>query len=458
MKFCRNGKRQLADTFDLVIQGGFIASPGGVAIGDIGVKDGRIAGFGGANTLSGARTIDARGLHVLPGVIDTQVHFREPGSEHKEDLATGAAAAAMGGVVGVFEMPNTNPATDNVAALKDKLDRAAGRMWVDHAFYVGATDRNLDDLGALELEQGCSGVKIFMGSSTGGLLLEDDANLVKALANGRRRVAVHAEDEPRLRERKKLAEEAGHPRAHPVWRDELTALRATQRLISAARKTGRRVHVLHITTADEMRYLADQKDIATVETTTNHLTLAAPDCYDRLGALAQMNPPVRDESHRQAIWQAINDGVVDILGSDHAPHTREEKDGVYPATPSGMPGVQTLVPVMLTHVNNGLTSLERFVDLVCHGPNRAFGIVGKGRIAKGYDADFTIVDMNADWEITDDWIQSRCGWTPYAGFRASAKPVATIIRGEDVMRDFELIGAPAGKPMRFIDTLQRQDA
>lgn len=443
----------MAEQFDLVVCGGDIVSPGGVATGDIGVTNGRIAGFGGANTLSGARRIDAKGLHVLPGVIDTQVHFREPGGEQKEDLATGAAAAAMGGVVGVFEMPNTNPATDNAAALKDKLDRAAGRMWVDHAFYVGATDRNLDALGELELEQGCSGVKIFMGSSTGGLLLEDDANLLKALANGRRRVAVHAEDEPRLRERKALAEAAGHPRAHPVWRDEQTALKATQRLVEAARATGRRVHVLHITTADEMRFLAEHKDIATVETTPNHLTLTAPDCYERLGTRAQMNPPVRDAEHQAAIWQAINDGVVDILGSDHAPHTLEEKAGTYPATPSGMPGVQTLVPVMLTHANNGLTTLARFVDLVCHGPNRAFGIVGKGRIARGYDADFTIVDLSADWEITDDWIESRCGWTPYAGFRASARPVATVIRGHDVMRDGALIGAPAGRPMRFLDTL-----
>lgn len=447
----------MAEHFDLVIAGGAVVTPGGVAVGDIGVAGGRIAGFGAAGALDGDRRMDAKGLHVLPGVIDTQVHFREPGGEQKEDLATGAAAAAMGGVTGVFEMPNTNPSTDNVAALQDKFDRAAGRMWVEHAFYVGATDRNLDALGDLELSPGCSGVKIFMGSSTGGLLLEDDANLVKALANGRRRVAVHAEDEPRLRERKALAEAAGHPRAHPEWRDVETALKATHRLIAAARQTARRVHVLHITTGDELRFLADHKDIATVETTPNHLTLTAPDCYDRLGTKAQMNPPVRDAAHQQAIWRAINDGVVDILGSDHAPHTLEEKAGAYPNTPSGMPGVQTLVTVMLTHVNNGLLTLERFVDLVSHGPNRAFGIVGKGRIAKGYDADFTIVDMNARWEITDDWIQSRCGWTPYAGFQASAKPVATVIRGADVMRDGELIGAPAGRPMRFHEALTPKD-
>jgi len=448
----------LADTFELVVSGGTVVTPGGADLADVGVAGGRIAAIAAPNTLSGGRTIDAAGLHVLPGVIDTQVHFREPGGEHKEDLATGAAAAAMGGVVGVFEMPNTNPATDSREALKDKLDRAAGRMWVDHAFYVGATDRNLDALAALEQEPGACGVKIFMGSSTGGLLLEDDANLVTALANGRRRVAIHAEDEPRLRERKAIAERAGHPRAHPEWRDELTALTATKRLIAAARKTARRVHVLHVTTSDEMAYLAGHKDIATVETTPNHLTLAAPDCYDRLGTRAQMNPPVRDARHQAAIWRAINDGTVDILGSDHAPHTLEEKGRDYPATPSGMPGVQTLVPVMLTHVNDGKTTLDRFVDLVCHGPNRAFGIANKGRLAIGYDADFTIVDMKADWEITDDWIASRCGWTPYHGFRASARPVATIIRGMDVMRDGALVGDPAGRPMRFHDTLKAGDS
>lgn len=434
-----------------------MVTPGGEEIGDIGVNAGRIAAFGAAGTLEGARKIDAKGLHVLPGVIDTQVHFREPGGEHKEDLATGAAAAAMGGVVGVFEMPNTNPSTDNPAALQDKLDRAAGRMWVDHAFYVGATDRNLANLAELELLPGAAGIKIFMGSSTGGLLLEDDANLKTALANGRRRVAIHAEDEPRLRERKSIAEAAGHPRAHPEWRDAETALKATRRLIAAARATARRVHVLHISTADEMVYLKDHKDIATVETTTNHLTLAAPECYDRLGSLAQMNPPVRDAAHQAGIWHGINTGVVDILGSDHAPHTREEKAGDYPATPSGMPGVQTLVPVMLTHVNAGKLSLARFVDLVSHGPQRAFGLVGKGRMALGYDADFTIVDMRAKWEITDDWIESRCAWTPYAGFQATAKPVATIIRGQDVMRDGALIDKPIGKPMRFLDTISPKD-
>jgi dihydroorotase len=456
-KSLQKWNRLLAETYDLVVAGGSVVTAGGIAEADIGVSDDRIAKLGAPGTLSGARVIDARGLHVLPGVIDTQVHFREPGGEHKEDLATGAAAAAMGGVTGVFEMPNTNPSTDNTGALQDKLDRASGRMWVEHAFYVGATDRNLNELGSLELEAGTCGVKIFMGSSTGGLLLEDDANLHTALANGHRRVAIHAEDEPRLRERKAIAEAAGHPRAHPEWRDEQTALIATQRLIKAAWATKRRVHVLHITTGDELAFLAHHKDIATVETTPNHLTMSAPDCYDRLGTKAQMNPPVRNAGHQQAIWQAINEGVVDILGSDHAPHTLEEKAGTYPATPSGMPGVQTLVPVMLTHVNNGLLSLERFVDLVSHGPNRAFGISRKGRIATGYDADFTIVDMKANWEITDDWIASKCGWTPYAGFQASAKPIMTVIRGQDVMRDGALVGAPIGRPMRFHETMRGQE-
>ena len=443
----------MTKTYELVVRGGTIVTPGGLSVADIGVNSGRIVCFGAEGSLKGVEVFKAHGLHVLPGVIDTQVHFREPGGEHKEDLASGAAAAAMGGVVGVFEMPNTNPSTDNAEALKDKLTRASGRMWVDHAFYVGATDRNLDDLHILENEKGCSGVKIFMGSSTGGLLLEDDDNLIKALNNGRRRVAVHAEDEPRLRERKKIAEKEGHPRAHPEWRDVDTALTATRRLISAARKTGRKVHVLHVTTAEEMAYLASHKDIATVETTPNHLTLSAPDCYDRLGTRAQMNPPVREARHQAAIWQAINDGVVDILGSDHAPHTLQEKAGDYPATPSGMPGVQTLVPVMLTHVNAGKLSLGRFVDLVCSGPQRAFGLVGKGRIALGYDADFTIVDMQADWEISDDWIMSKCSWTPYHGFKATARPIATIIRGQQVMRDNQLLGQPKGEPIRFQDTL-----
>lgn len=439
----------MSQSYDLILKGGVVVTPNGREQTDIAVRDGRIVALGGLGGASAEAEIDVSGLHVLPGVIDTQVHFREPGLEHKEDLATGTAAAAMGGVVAVFEMPNTKPGTTTDVELRDKLKRAEGRTWTDHAFFLGAAGDNIAHLAEWERIPGCAGIKVFMGSSTGNLLVSDDDTLAQVLAQGYRRVAVHCEDEPRLIERKKIAEEAGHPRAHHVWRDAQTALIATQRLVRLAEAAKRRVHVLHVTTAEEMSFLAGHKDLATVETTPQHLTLAAPECYERLGTYAQMNPPIREEHHRDALWRAINDGTVDVLGSDHAPHTREEKDKPYPQSPSGMTGVQTLVPLMLDHVNAGRLSLERFVDLTSAGPARIYNLAGKGRIALGYDADFTLVDMKAERVITNQWIVSRCGWTPFDGTRVTGWPVGTIVRGNPVMMDGGLVGDPIGKPVRF---------
>ncbi|MFC3230874.1 dihydroorotase [Marinibaculum pumilum] len=438
--------------FDLLLTDGEIVTPSGRGPAAIGIRDGRIAAIGDLGGAAAAERISVSGLTVLPGVIDSQVHFREPGATHKEDLESGTRAAAMGGVTAVFEMPNTAPQTVDAAAIQDKLDRAAGRAHVDHAFFVGATGGNADLLGALERLPGVCGVKIFMGSSTGGLLLPDDGGLARALRSGVRRIAIHAEDDLRLTARKDLAE-AGRPETHPVWRDEETAIRATRRILHLASAAGRRIHVLHITTAQEMALLAEFKDLATVEVTPQHLTLAAPDCYAELGTHAQMNPPIRDAHHRAALWQAVADGVVDVIGSDHAPHTAEEKAKDYPATPSGMPGVQTLVPLMLNHVAAGRLSLERFVDLTSAGPQRIYGIAGKGRIAVGYDADFTIVDLGAKRRIEQDWLASRCGWSPFAGMNVSGWPVMTVIRGQVVMRDDELLAPGLGRPCRFVETL-----
>ena len=397
--------------------------------------------------------LDASGLTVLPGVIDSQVHFREPGLEHKEDIAHGTKAAVMGGVTTIFEMPNTSPLTLHQADLEDKLIRSQGRAWCDHAYFVGASEENVDELAMLERLPGCAGVKVFMGSSTGSLLVEKDAVLAQVLANGRRRVAVHAEDEDRLRERQHIAKQAGHPRAHPDWRDVECALRATKRIVKLGREAGRPVHVLHITSAEEMAFLAQHKDVATVETTLNHLTMAAPECYERLGSKAQMNPPVRDASHRAAIWRAIADGTVDVIGSDHAPHTLEEKRRDYPSSPSGMPGVQTLLPLLLDHMNQGRLTLERLVDLTSAGPHRIFGIAGKGRIALGWDADLALVDLKAERTITDDWIASKCGWTPFHGTKVTGWPTATVVRGRVVMREDEALNKPIGAPARFWSAL-----
>ena len=442
----------VAQIFDLILKGGTAATPSGIAPADVAVKDGRIAAIG---TVSGdaAEVIDATGLHVLPGVIDSQVHFREPGLEHKEDLATGTAAAAMGGVTAIFEMPNTTPNTLDGADLADKLARAKGRAWCDHAFFIGAAEENADKLGELELLPGCAGVKVFMGSSTGSLLVSDDDTLREVLRHGRRRVAIHSEDEARLRERLALVKDGADPAMHPEWRDAETAIRATTRLMRLVRETGRRVHVLHVTTAEEIDILAANKDLATVEITPQHLTLVAPDCYERLGTLAQMNPPVRDARHRDGLWRGIAQGIADCIGSDHAPHTLEEKAKPYPKSPSGMTGVQTLVPIMLDHVNAGRLSLQRFVDLTSAGPARIYNVAAKGRLAVGYDADITVVDLKAKRTITNQWIASRCGWTPFDGMTVTGWPKMTIIRGRTVMREDELIGAAQGAPVRFAECL-----
>ena len=442
----------MTQTFDLLIRGGIVATPNGIAEADIGVIGRRIAAIGKFPYAKAAEIFEARGLHVLPGVMDTQVHFREPGNAHKEDLATGSLAAILGGVTSVFEMPNTVPPTTNVEAIQDKLARAKGRMHCDHAFYVGAAPQNIAELATLEKLPGVCGVKAFLGSSTGTLLLNKEEDILAALKSGTRRVAVHSEDEDRMIARKHLAER-GKPQTHPVWRDAEAARMSTERVIRLARQAGRRLHVLHITTGDEIPLLAGAKDFCTAETTPQHLTLSAPDCYERLGTYAQMNPPIRDESHRLALWQAVREGVIDVIGSDHAPHTREEKDKEYPDTPSGMPGVQTLATILLDHVNKGNLSLERFVDLTASGPQRIFGIAGKGRIARGYDADFTIVDLGLTREITNAWIASTCGWTPFDGMKTKGWPVAAILRGRTVMRDFAATGAAAGEPVRFVETL-----
>ena len=448
----------MTETYDLIVKGGTAVTPGGIAPADVGVADGRIAAIGTLDRSHAGEVFDATGLHVLPGAIDTQVHFREPGHEHKEDLASGTASAALGGIVAVFEMPNTSPSTLSAEALDDKLARARGRAWVDHAFFIGAAAENAAELAALERLPGCCGVKVFMGSSTGSLLIEDDDTLLEVLKCGGRRVAVHAEDEDRLRARLPLARAGAEVAAHPEWRDAETARRATERLMALARRAGRRVHVLHVSTAEEIPLLARNKDLATVEVTPQHLTLAAPACYERFGTRAQMNPPIREAHHRAALWRAVADGVVDVIGSDHAPHTLDEKAKPYPSSPSGMPGVQTLLPLMMDHVSAGRLSLERLVELTSAGPARVYGIAGKGRIACGYDADFSIVDLGAKREITGDWLASKCGWSPFEGTRVTGWPVAAVIRGRIVMREDELLGQPEGAPVRFLETLARDDA
>ncbi|KMS55146.1 dihydroorotase [Novosphingobium barchaimii LL02] len=439
-----------ANAPELVLSGGTVHTPNGPVVADVAVRDGKIIGVG--SYPDAARRIDCTGLDVLPGVIDSQVHFREPGLEHKEDLETGSRAAVMGGITAVFEMPNTNPNTDTYDRVNDKLTRARHRMFCDHAFYVGATADNAVELAELERIPGTAGVKIFMGASTGSLLVAEDEQLARVLAHGRRRVAIHAEDEARMNARKDFRVE-GDPSSHPVWRDDESALLATKRILRLAREAQRPIHILHITTPAELELIAQHRDIATCEVTPQHLTLAAEEAYPRIGTFAQMNPPIRSGAHRDGLFHWLRQGVPDVLGSDHAPHTLEEKAKPYPASPSGMPGVQTLLPLMLDHVAKGRLTLERLIDMTSAGVQRVFGLVGKGRIATGYDADFTVIDRKGRFTITDDWLESRCGWSPFTGMELEGRVIGTIVRGHTAMWEAQLSNEAVGEPLRFAGAL-----
>ncbi len=434
-------------SFDVVLHGGVLVNQDGVAERDIGVIDGKIAEIGQLSNFDAAEKINCRGLYILPGVIDTQVHFREPGMPHKEDLESGSRSAVLGGVTAVFEMPNTDPLTSTPEALADKVRRGRDRMHCDFAFWVGGTHENARTLAELERLPGAAGVKVFMGSSTGSLLIADDAGIAEVLSHTRRRVAFHSEDEERLIERKHLRRD-GDPSSHPIWRDVETAVKSTRRLIKIAQDKGALIHVLHVTTEEEIELLAQCKDIASVEVTPHHLTIDETD-YQRIGALAQMNPPVRSARHREALWRGVTQGIVDVIGSDHAPHTLEEKARPYPHSPSGMTGVQTIVPLLLDHMNAGRVSLARLVDLTSAGPARLFGIAQKGRVAVGYDADLTIVDLKRRETIRNSWIGSRVGWTPYDGKTVNGWPIGTVVRGRKVMWEGELVTQSVGAPIRF---------
>ena len=346
-------------------------------------------------------------------------------------------------------MPNTAPPVVSAERIAWKQAFVEGASWCDIGLYVGATRANTPDLAALEALPGVCAVKVFAGSSTGDLLIEDDASLEVVMRSGRRTIAYHSEDEYRLQQRKPLFHSGMPYRSHMEWRDEECAILGTRRLLALARTTGRPAHILHVSTAAELDLLREARDVASVEVLVNHLTQWAPDVYDRLGGFGVMNPPIRGKQHHDAAWRAVADGTVDTVGSDHAPHLRAAKLKPWPEVPAGLTGVQTLVPVMLNHVAAGRLSLARMADLMSAGPARIYGAVGKGRLAAGYDADFTLVDTKRQRTIENAWIASPCGWTPFDGMRVTGWPIATIIRGRTVMREDEVLGAPAGRLVRF---------
>lgn len=445
-----------AERFDTVLLGGDIATPEGVSRADLGILDGRIVAIGHLSGADANEVISTVGLTIMPGVIDSQVHFREPGMEHKEDLESGTRAAIAGGVTTIFEMPNTQPPTTSAPALADKVARATGRAWCDFAFFIGGTRENAEQLPELEQLPGCCGVKIFVGSSTGSLLVEDDPTILKVLQNGRRIVSVHSEDEPMLRAQAAAFGDQVRVQDHPKIRSAEAAFRSTTRLINLAEATGRRVHILHISTKQELPLLQNARDAGlpvTCEVTPQHLTLDSS-AYDSLGTKAQMNPPLRDPEHREALWDAVRNGLFSVMGSDHAPHTLDEKAKPYPKSPSGMPGVQTLLPLMLDHVAAGHLPIELLVQLTSAGPAELFSIRGKGRIAVGMDADLAIVDLKGMTEVTPDWLQSKCGWSPFEGATLRGEVIYTLLRGQCILREGALEGPPSGRPVAFTDVNQ----
>ena len=434
--------------FDMILKGGTLVLPWGQEQADIGVRDGRIAAIGALSGAEAGTTLDCAHLHVLPGLIDAHVHLREPGDPAVETIETGTRAAVLGGLAAVFDMPNTAPSITSSEQLAWKRDFVRGRAWCDMGLYVGATKKNIDDLGRLEAEANVCAIKVFAGSSTGDLLVEDDASLERAMRSGRRAICYHSEDEYRLQERRPAYAAGGPHRLHAEWRDVEAAFLGTRRLVALARKTGRPAHILHVSTAEELEFLGRARAVATVEVLLNHLT-QTDEAYDRLGGYAVMNPPIRDARHMAAAWAAMANGTIDVVGSDHAPHARANKEKPWPATAAGLTGVQTIVPLMLDHVSAGRLSLSRLADVMCAGPARVYGAVGKGRIAVGYDADFTLADMGASRVIEESWIASPCGWTPFAGTRCQGWPKGTVVRGKLVMMEDRVIGEASGELVRF---------
>jgi dihydroorotase len=436
---------------DLLIRNGTIVLPWGLAEADIAVTDGRIAAIG-KNLGPAAEIFDATHLHVLPGIIDPHVHFRDGGAggiEGVEDMESGTRGAILGGVTSVFDMPNTTPPGISAPALTTKHEYIAGRAWCDVGIYVGATKENADRLGALETLPGVCAIKVFAGSSTGDLLVEDDASIRRVMQSGRRRIAFHSEDEYRLQARRKNFSSGDPYSSHAVWRDVECAFLGTRRITALARETNRPAHILHVSTAEELAFLKHHHDLISVEILLNHLVQSAPDVYERLGPYAVMNPPIRDARHVDAAWAAIADGTVDTIGSDHAPHSRAAKEKPWPDCAAGLTGVQTLLPMMLNQVHHRKLSLPRLADLMSAGPARIYGAVNKGRIAAGYDADLSIVDLAATHTITNAEIASPCGWTPFDGTTVTGRPTATIIRGHIAMRNGTTLGTPTGQPRTF---------
>ncbi len=439
----------------ILIHGGTVVGRDGAAAADVLILDGVVSavgeGLAAEAAAPGVERLDATGRLVFPGLTDPQVHFREPGMPHKEDLCSGSLAAIAGGVTAFYEMPNTKPNTDSPERLEDKLSRASGRCHADYGFFIGGTRENADRLGEWETLPGCAGIKVFMGSSTGSLLVADDPTLERILRSGERRVTFHSEDDYRLKDRYAEVQPDTHVREHPHIRDVECAVRSTRRLLDLAEKTGRKIHILHVSSADEVHMVRERDlgDLVTIELTPNHLFLAAPDCYETHGTWAQMNPPVRDRAHQEVLREAAADGTAACIGSDHAPHTAEEKAQPFPVSPSGIAGVQTTLPLLMTAVRDGWLRLEDIVRLCVDGPARVYGDTGRGPLSPGAAGNAVLVDPSAGGRVDQRPFHSRAGRTPFADVPLAGWPVGTVLRGNVAYLEGSARGPSAGRMVTF---------
>lgn len=443
----------LDNKFDLIISGGTVINHAGRLDLDVGIIGGKIAAIGDLSDALCDERLDAKGLTLLPGVIDTNVHFSEPEADYREDFESGSRSAVLGGVTTVFEMPAQNPATASAEAITDKIRRAVDRMWCDYAFYIAATPANYPALSWMERLPGVCGVSIAMAGRDEDFAITDDSTLFNALRRGGRRVTVQAQDQGLLAAGRGK-QIPGEVASHALWHDESVAQKGLARLLRLARRAGRKVHVQSISSDSEMALLASNKDIMSADVSPQHLSFASPEAYAAWGERLQLDPPIREERHQIALWHGLQMGVVDVLASQHRPYLIAEKEAAYPEGPSGVPAVQTLLPIMLHHVAQGHLSLEQLVDLTSAGPGRVFGLRDKGRLAVGYDADLTFVDLKKDWMIDSSWIAARCGWTPYHGCAVKGMPVGTVVRGQIAAWQGTLGPRPTGEAVRFLDCVR----
>src|SRR4051812_24969764 len=441
---------------DIVIRGGEVVTGEASFRADIAIAGEKIVAVGAPDTIpDGARTIDATGRQVMPGAIDSHVHFRAPGYDYKEDWQTGTGAAARGGVTTVLEMPNTNPPTGTLAALKTKQEIAARQAYVDYGIYGLLDEKNLDQLEALAAA-GVSGFKCFMGNTFGDLPAPTDGAMLEGfeiLARLGMRCTVHAENASIMARRQGKLEAAGRtdPLAHLAARPEVCAIEAVSRAVVFAEWTGARLHIAHKSSKDALYVLRDAKrrgvDV-TVETCPQYLLLSTED-HKKLGNVLRVNPPIREPGHQEPLWQALKEGVVDMIATDHAPHTPEEKTraSVWQCD-CGFPGVETQMPLMLTEVGRGRMSISDYVRWACVNPARAWGFFpNKGVVQPGADADIVLVDMKREWSIDQSQLFSRSKISPWHGRRVQGGPVMTMVRGRVVMENGELKTQPGwGKP------------